>query len=139
MDRVKSKIADIELRHLNVFSRESGTLSSLELEKEVPWSVQRVFFINSVQEQDRGDHAHKECIQAIVCLSGEVEIYCYDGEEEVIFHLSNLGQLLVVPPGIWLKLKFQAESSITVLASQEFFESDYIRSMEEYKRYRLSK
>ena len=139
MDRVKSKIADIELRNLSVFSREVSTLSSLDLEKEFPWSVQRVFFINSTQEQARGDHAHKECIQAIVCLSGEVEIYCHDGEEEASFNLSNLGQLLMVPTGIWLKIKFQAGSSITVLASQKFFEPDYIRSWEEFKRYRLSK
>lgn len=134
----KSKVSDIELKKLTVFARGSSQLSSLEFEKEIPWPIRRVFFIASHGAQDRGDHAHKECIQAIICSAGKVHIHCFDGEKEKSFQLCNLGELLLVPAGIWLKINFQPESSITVLASQEFLESDYIRSWNEYMKYRLS-
>jgi hypothetical protein len=65
-----------------------------------------------------------------------VEIACLDGQDEKIFSLNNIGELLIVPPGIWIKINFQPGSSITVLASENFAESDYIRNWEEFLKYR---
>ena len=138
MESKKSDISGIELKALNVFSRGASQLSSVEFEKEIPWSIRRVFFIASQEEQERGNHAHKACIQAIICLTGEVDVYCSDGLEEKCFRLLQMTELLVVPPGIWVKLNFRPGSSITVLASQEYVEMDYIRSWEEFQAYRLS-
>ena len=138
MKSVKNNISEIELKDLKAFSRETSQLSSVEFEEEIPWPIQRVFFITSPEEIERGNHAHKECIQAIICPIGEVDIYCSDGEREKRFHLSNLSQLLIVPPGIWIKLKLNPGSSISVLASHKYLELDYIRSWEEFKKYRLS-
>ncbi len=138
MKSLKNKISEIELIDLKVFSRETSQLSSVEFEEEIPWPIQRVFFIAGPEEIERGNHAHKECIQAIICLIGEVDIYCSDGESEKRFHLGNLSQLLIVPPGIWVKLKFNPGSSVSVLASHKYLETDYIRSWEEFQKYRLS-
>jgi hypothetical protein len=135
---IKSDISGVEVKALNVFSREASQLSSVEFEKEIPWPIRRVFFIASQEDLERGNHAHKECIQAIICLTGEVDVYCSDGLEEKCFRLLKLSELLVVPPGIWVKLNFRPGSSITVLASQEYAEIDYIRSWEEFQAYRLS-
>lgn len=112
-------------------------MSSLEFEKEIPWQIQRVFFINCVEKQNRGDHGHKLCIQAIVCLTGTVSIDCSDGMEEETYKLSSLSEILIVPPGIWLKIEFQPGSTIAVLASEKYSESDYIRNWEEFQEYRL--
>ena len=136
MQNLKSKISDIEVQALSVFSRNSSQLSSLEIIQEISWPVQRVFFITCLQEEVRGEHAHKECIQAILCTVGHVEIACLDGQDEKIFSLKNIGELLIVPPGIWIKINFQPGSSITVLASEKFAESDYIRNWEEFLKYR---
>ncbi len=138
MQNLKNKITDIEIKTLSVFSRKSSQLSSLEMIQEISWPVKRVFFITCSKEEVRGEHAHKECIQAILCTVGHVEIACHDGEEEKIFSLSHIGDLLVVPPGIWITINFQPGSSITVLASEEFAESDYIRDWEEFQKYRQS-
>lgn len=136
MQKIKSKISDIETRNLSLFSRESSHLSSLELIQEFSWQVQRIFFVSGEKEEVRGRHAHKECIQAIVCTIGHVEIHCFDGNEEKVFHLRNLGELLIVPSGIWIEIRFQPGSSITVLASEKFAESDYIRDWDDYQKYR---
>ena len=136
MQNLKSKISDIEVKTLSVFSRKSSQLSSLEISQEVPWPIQRVFFITCLQEEVRGEHAHKECIQAILCTVGHVEIACLDGEEEKVYSLNSIEKLLIVPPGIWIKINFQPGSSITVLASEKFAESDYIRNWEEFQKYR---
>ncbi len=136
MQKNKSKINHIEVKALPVFSRNSSQLSSLEMIEEISWPPKRIFFVTSLQNEIRGGHAHKECIQAILCTVGHVEITCRDGEEEKIYNLNNIGELLVVPPGIWISIDFQPGSSITVLASEKFAESDYIRDWEEFQKYR---
>ena len=139
MQKLKSTISDVETKSLSVFSRNASQLSSLDLIQEISWQVRRVFFVSCAQGEDRGEHAHKECIQAIVCTIGHVEIYCFDGKDERVFQLENLGELLIVPAGIWIKIRFHPGSSITVLASEKFDESDYIRDREDYRKYRETK
>lgn len=138
MQNVKTRVSDIEIKTLSVFSRKSGQLSSLEISKEISWPVQRIFFITCLQEEVRGEHAHKKCIQAIFCTIGSVEIVCFDGEVEKSFNLKSMGEILIVPPGIWIRINFQSGSSIAVLASEKFAESDYIRNMEDFQKYRQS-
>jgi hypothetical protein len=136
MQKLKSTVSDVETKSLSIFSRNASQLSSLDLIQEISWQVRRAFFVSCAQGEDRGEHAHKECIQAIVCTIGHVEIYCFDGKDEKVFQLENLGELLIVPAGIWIKIRFQPGSSITVFASEKFAESDYIRDWDEYQKYR---
>lgn len=133
---MKSKVSDIEIKVIDVFSQGESKLASVEFERNVPWPIQRVFYISSLDEVERGNHAHKECIQAIICLSGEVEIVCFDGEEEVNIILNGLDRLLIIPSGIWIKLKFKPETVISVLANQKYDEQDYIRNWQDFQVYR---
>jgi hypothetical protein len=132
----KNKVSDISLLKLSVFWRGTSNLSAVECGKEIRWSIKRVFMIVSQGEEERGNHAHKECSQALICNIGKIDIFCSDGNQEKTFQLTSAGEILIVPPGIWLKLRFQTNSAITVLASHKFSETDYIRSWDEYIKYR---
>lgn len=132
----KTKISDIELKAIDVFSQGESNLASVEFEKNVPWPIQRVFYISSLDKVERGNHAHKECIQAIICLTGEVEILCFDGEEEARILLNGIDKFLIVPSGIWIKLIFAAGTVISVLANQKYDERDYIRNWQDFQIFR---
>ena len=136
MKDVKTRISDIELKEIDVFSRGESNLATIEFERNVPWPIQRVFYISSLDKDERGNHAHKDCIQAIICLTGEVEIICFDGEEEVTIILKGLDKLLIVPSGIWIKLIFDPGTVISVLANQKYDEQDYIRDWQDFQVYR---
>lgn len=136
MNDVKSKISDIELKEIDVFSRGESSLATVEFERNVPWPIQRVFYISSLDKVERGNHAHKNCIQAIICLIGKVEIICFDGKGEVSIILNGLDKLLIVPPGIWIKLIFEPRTVVSVLANQKYDEQDYIRDWQDFQVYR---
>lgn len=138
MSEHKSEISDIEFIKMKVFTRKFSSLTSVEYQKQIPWPIERVFFIASEELDERGNHAHKKCHQAILCINGEVTIKCFDGENKVSYNLENFRNLMLVPPGIWLTINFQPGSSIAVLASENYLEEDYIRNLEDFHVYRRS-
>lgn len=138
MSKQKSEISDIKLIEMKVFTRKFSSLTSVEYQNQIPWPIKRVFFIASEELDERGNHAHKKCHQALLCINGEVSVKCFDGENEVSINLEFLRNLMLVPPGIWLTINFQPGSSIAVLASDEYLEEDYIRNLEDFQVFRRS-
>ena len=120
---------------LQIFKKNSGVLASIEVETDISWSAERIFFISSELPEERGNHAHKTCKQFFVCVSGEVKILCKDGNSEKEFQLSGLGNNLYVPPGIWVNINMGSKTSIAVITDQTYDESDYIRNWDDFKIY----
>ena len=105
-------------------------------ESSTPFLIKRIFSISSVNA-NRGNHAHKECSQFIVCLTGQLKVVVNDGEAEKKYELNASSNGLLIPPGIWAYQEYGSESTmINVYCDQEYKESDYIRSFDDYKDYR---
>jgi dTDP-4-dehydrorhamnose 3,5-epimerase-like enzyme len=52
-----------------------GDLLAVELEKHIPFPVRRMFYVMNVPSYHvRGEHAHHECHQLLVCLQGSVTL-----------------------------------------------------------------
>ena len=71
-----------DIRIINIPTHYAGNNMSLSVFEEgqnIPFSVSRVFVVNAGNGSVRGKHAHKECIQLLVCLSGSIEVICDDG------------------------------------------------------------
>ena len=50
-----------KLINMKVFGDERGKLVSLEENKNIPFDIKRVYYIfDTLPEQERGKHAHKE-------------------------------------------------------------------------------
>ena len=96
------------------------------LEKDMPFPVARIFWINSPDGATRGGHRHKRTRQALVATHGTVEIYLNDGQREKTITLNNYDLMLVVEPEDWHTMKFQPGSVLLVLASHVFDLDDYI-------------
>ena len=133
-----SKIQDVKQISLVQVKDLRGTLTVCQWDKQLPFSPQRVFFQHGVpSEKIRGAHAHKECAQVLVCVSGRVNVLLDDGlvREE---HLLDSGdQGLLIPPGIWAtQYNYSQEAVTAVFASHNYDAADYIRDYDEYLAYR---
>ncbi len=115
--------------------KEVSSLSILE-EGVVPFSIKRVFTINTEESCKRGFHAHKECTQLLVCLTGKCIVNCDDGQKRQSFILNTAAEGLLIPPSIWAEQEYEPNTILMVLTSHLYDESDYIREYDQFLQYR---
>lgn len=117
-----------------------GNLSFAEFEKDLPFVAKRCFWVFDVPSKDvRGEHAHKQCHQFLICVSGHVTVMLDDGDRraEVILDSPALG--LHIQPGVWgVQYKYSANAVLVVLASHVYDAEDYIRDYSDFLAYKKS-
>ncbi len=113
---------------------ESGKLSFTQSLDEVPFEIQRVYWLWDIPEhQIRGNHAHRTSRQVVVCTNGRIEILLESKDGERLgYTLDNPETGLYIPPLWWGKMVFSQNALMIGLASDEFIEEDYIRRREEF-------
>jgi len=115
---------------------DNGDLVVMEGVTHCPFSISRVFVVRGQKDNIRGQHAHKNCKQLLVCSSGCIEIIANDGEKvkNILLDQPNVG--LLVPPGIWLEQKYKENGTIlTVLCDLPYDSQDYIRDYKAFLDY----
>ena len=115
-----------------------GHLPVAEQMKNVPFEVKRVYWTYDVPAGERrGGHAHKECVEFIIAVSGSFTVTLDDGKgNRKDFHLNHPWQGLLVPTGIWRTLEdFSSGAVCLVLASELYDEDDYIYEYEDFLKY----
>ena len=129
---MEAKIID-----LPKFEDPRGNLSFIEEFKQVPFKIERTYWIYDVPGgQIRGGHAFREQQELIVALSGSFDIVVDDGKVKKTFSLNRSYYGLLVPAGLWRQMQnFSTNSLALVLSSTPFNEDDYIRDYEEFKTY----
>ncbi len=115
-----------------------GSLTPLDFEKQLGFIPKRVFTISGVNPGTiRGNHAHKECIQAIQCIQGRVQVLINNGKQVHEEVLGTAGLILVIPALLWTTIKFlNPDSNLIVYASKPFDEEDYLRNYEEFLNFK---
>jgi len=106
------------------------------IEKEVlPYAIKRVYYLHDVPSGAyRGGHAHKECKELLIAVSGSFEVVLDNGKEKERIMLNKPNQGLLIDVNIWRELEnFSSGAVCLVLASHEYDEDDYIRNYENYK------
>jgi acetyltransferase-like isoleucine patch superfamily enzyme len=111
-----------------------GKLTFAENPGLLPFAPKRFFLVYDVPGKDvRGEHAHKELHQFLICIKGSCAVVVDDGQNrcEVALDRPTLG--LHVPPMVWAtQYKFTADAALLVLASDIYKADDYIRNYDEY-------
>jgi dTDP-4-dehydrorhamnose 3,5-epimerase-like enzyme len=101
--------------------------------RNIPFKINRVFNVRQKKGDLRGKHAHRLCIQLLICANGALEVKCSDTKISETYVLDKPSVGLIIPPGVWADQKYLEDNTIlTVLCDQPFDESDYIRSYEEF-------
>lgn len=118
-------------------SSREGNISIVENGIDLPFDVKRVFYIYDIPSgESRGAHAHKECHQFLVAVSGAFEVLLDDGRTQRLIQLNRPYQGLHIPPGLWAsEINFSSGSVCLVLTSHCYMESDYIRSYDDFLKY----
>jgi hypothetical protein len=116
----------------------SGNITSLQSNIELPFTIQRAFYLYDVPGgESRGAHAHKQCHQFLVALSGSFEVLLDDGRTKRLVQLNRPYFGLHIPPIIWAsEINFSSGSICLVLTSEKYSELDYIRNYEEFITYK---
>lgn len=125
----KSSIADCSLYNLKKINDPRGNLTAIEGESDVPFKIARVYYLYDVPAgAHRGGHAHKQLHQLLVAVAGSFDVIICDGRQQRRFHLTSPYVGLYICPYIWRELKnFSSGSVCFVLASNNYYEEDYIR------------
>ena len=122
------------ITNLPAFAESNGLLV-VPSELETDFGLQRVFFVRGDAGDIRGQHAHRQCSQLLVCVTGSVEVLASNGATERRHRLDDPTIGLLVPPMIWCEQVYESKGSVLlVLCDREYDEADYIRDRDEYDR-----
>ncbi len=92
---------------------ETGNLTPIEQSKDVPFEIQRIFYVYGVRSENlRGKHAHHKTKQLLVCLNGKIDVICKDGINEVRYLLESPQQAVLIPEMIWDEQIYRSEDSV---------------------------
>ena len=131
-----SKVTGVSLVTLPHIVDIRGSLSVGEFQRSVPFDAKRYFVVFDVPSvETRGEHAHRECHQFLVCVRGKVSVVADDGtsREEFLLDRPNLG--LHLSPMVWgIQYKYSADAVLLVFASHYYDGADYIRDYNEFLR-----
>lgn len=122
---------------LKTFTDNRGSLTIVEEGIEVPFKIQRVYWIHGVPGgEERGKHSNKVSWEYVVAVSGSVEITLEDANGKETYLLNSKDKGLVIPPDTWDEIRnFSPDAVLLVLASHSYDESTYIHSYEEFLKH----
>lgn len=139
MKPAKIKVKNSGIIKLHFFDDfPDGNLVIGEAEKNVPFKIKRVYYINNLfnKKAIRGKHAHKKLEQIIFCVNGHFTLMLDDGK--------NTQKILMDSPYFGIRLgaklwhtmtKFSSDCVILVLANDYFDKNDYIRDYQKFLNY----
>lgn len=113
---------------------ERGNLSFLEEDKQVPFKIERTYWIYDVPGGEvRGGHSYHENKEIIIALGGSFDVVVNDGISEKTFSLNRSYYGLYVPNGIWRHMEnFSTNSLGFIVASTKYDALDYERDFNQF-------
>lgn len=111
-----------------------GGLVSLEENKNIPFTIRRVYYLFGTDtDVRRGFHAHKTLKQVAVCVKGACTFLLDDGHSRSTTRLSSPHKGLYISNILWREMfDFTDDCVLMVLASEYYDESDYIREYDDF-------
>lgn len=124
------------LIEIPVLTDARGSISMAEANETLPFAPQRYFIVFGVPPgATRGEHAHRDCHQLLVCVRGSVSARTDDGRSSQEYALNTPALGLYVPPLVWgAQFDFTPDATLLVLASHKYDPGEYIRDYEEFRR-----
>ena len=128
-------INKVKMLELPEHGDERGNLVIAEGEKDVPFKIQRVFYIYGTKgDWVRGKHANRRSQFVLINVAGTSKVRVRDGEgNEAIFCLNRPRTGVYLPSMVWKEMyDFSEDSVLLCLASEHYDAEEYIRDYDEY-------
>lgn len=112
-----------------------GNLTVGEFGRSAPFEPRRYFIVFGVPNAEvRGEHAHRECKQFLICTHGQCSVLADDGQNREEFLLDDPSLGLYLPPLTWgVQYKYSSDAVLLVFASHYYDSAEYIRSYQEFR------
>ncbi|KPF50052.1 hypothetical protein D621_13700 [beta proteobacterium AAP51] len=129
-----TQVRGVTLHRLPVIPDLRGNLTVGEFAKDIPFVPERYFMVFGVPNREvRGEHAHHECHQFLICVRGSCTVVADDGERRVEVLLDAPEKGLYLPPMTWgIQYKYTSDAVLLVFASHYYDAADYIRDYAQY-------
>ncbi len=129
-------VRGVTLHHFPIIPDLRGHLTVGEFDRQIPFVPLRYFMVFGVPSREiRGEHAHRECHQFLLCVRGSCAVVADDGLRRVEVLLDSPNKGLYLPPMTWgIQYKYSSDALLLVFASHHYDASDYIRSYEDFLR-----
>lgn len=113
-----------------------GSLSFGEVPAHLPFVPRRYFIVFDVPSREvRGEHAHRDLHQLLICVRGECAVAIDDGETRGEVMLDRPRMALHLPPMVWgTQYRYSPDAVLLVLASSGYDDADYIRDHDEFEQ-----
>lgn len=119
----------------NIFNDErGGNLIPIEF-YDIKFIPKRIFTVSGVPKNHiRGEHAHYETEQLLICVNGEILVGLDDGKNVTETILKN-GDGIYINKMIWDYQQFlTGDEFMVVLSSTNYDPSDYINNKDDFYR-----
>jgi UDP-2-acetamido-3-amino-2,3-dideoxy-glucuronate N-acetyltransferase len=130
----ETRVAGVRLHRLKLVKDMRGSLSVAEASRDIPFTPQRYFLVFDVPSAEvRGEHAHYQCQQFLICAKGRVAVVADDGVRREEYWLDSPDLGIYLPPMVWgIQYRYSADAVLLVFASHAYDPNDYIRSYDEF-------
>ena len=124
----------LKLIDLTSLGDERGQLSVLEAQKNIPFTIKRVYYLTNLRRDvPRGFHAHRQLEQVAVCVAGKCRMLLDNGRTKEQILLDAPDKAIRIEPMVWHEMHdFSEDCVLLVLASELYDEKDYIRSYSDF-------
>lgn len=131
---------DVRLYKFPRFDDRRGSLTVMDYDSSLPFIPKRMFAVQDVPKGAyRGNHAHRQGHQLLMCLKGSCRVFLDDGTNRVDLLLDSSNFGVYIPPNCWgVQYKFSSDAVLSVMASDHYDQNDYISSYEEFVALRKS-
>ena len=131
-----TSVTGVTLHRMRKVTDIRGTLSVGEFSRGIPFAVNRYFVVFDVPTMEtRGEHAHRECHQFLICVHGSCSAVADDGYTRQEFLLDSPDVGLYLPPMTWgIQYKYSEDAVLLVFASHHYDSADYIRDYSEFQQ-----
>jgi len=132
----KTAVDGVTLHRMHVVPDLRGSLTVGEFQRQIPFTPLRYFIVFGVPSREtRGEHAHRQCHQFLVCVRGSCTVVADDGQRRVEVRLDSLDTGLYLPPMIWgIQYQYSSDAELLVFASHHYDADDYIRDYDDFLR-----
>ena len=133
-NEVLTQVKGVSLIRFNQIKDLRGNLCVGEFDRDIPFIPKRYFFVYDVpNEKTRGQHAHKQCHQLLICVKGQCSVVADDGVHRDEYFLNSPALGIHIPPMVWCtQYKYSQDAVLLVFASDYYDATDYIRDYDEF-------
>ena len=127
-------VRGVTLHRFPVIPDLRGSLSVGDFDRQIPFTPQRYFMVYGVPSREiRGEHAHKQCHEFLICVRGSCSVMADDGEQRVETLLDEPYKGIYLPPNTWrVHYRYSPDGLLLVFASHHYDAADYIRDYDDF-------